>query len=45
LHRPANVDEVDSLINLLEGIDNLANGKKIIFPIHPRTKAILGEKN
>ncbi len=44
LHRPANVDEVDSLINLLEGIDNLANGKKIIFPIHPRTKAILGEK-
>lgn len=44
LHRPANVDEVDSLVKLLEGIDRLANGKKIIFPIHPRTKAILGEK-
>lgn len=44
LHRPANVDEVDSLVNLLQGIDRLANGKKIIFPIHPRTKSILGEK-
>ncbi len=44
LHRPANVDEEDSLVNLLEGIDQLAQGKKIIFPIHPRTKAILGER-
>ena len=44
LHRPANVDEEDSLVSLLEGIDQLAQGKKIIFPIHPRTKAILGER-
>jgi UDP-N-acetylglucosamine 2-epimerase (non-hydrolysing) len=44
LHRPANVDEEKSLIKLLEGIDKLANGKKIIFPMHPRTKAILGEQ-
>ncbi|WP_162126798.1 non-hydrolyzing UDP-N-acetylglucosamine 2-epimerase [Flavobacterium phycosphaerae] len=44
LHRPANVDEEKSLIQLLEGIDQLAEGKKIIFPIHPRTKAILGEQ-
>jgi UDP-N-acetylglucosamine 2-epimerase (non-hydrolysing) len=43
LHRPANVDEEKSLIHLLEGIDTLASDKKIIFPIHPRTKAILGE--
>jgi UDP-N-acetylglucosamine 2-epimerase (non-hydrolysing) len=45
LHRPANVDEEDSLLHLLQGIDGLAQGKKIIFPIHPRTKAILGERN
>jgi len=45
LHRPANVDEEDSLLHLLQGIDALAQGKKIIFPIHPRTKAILGERN
>jgi UDP-N-acetylglucosamine 2-epimerase (non-hydrolysing) len=43
LHRPANVDEEKSLIDLLEGIDKLGGNKRIIFPIHPRTKAILGE--
>lgn len=43
LHRPANVDEVSSLIDLLHGIDSLVNDKKIIFPIHPRTQAILSE--
>lgn len=45
LHRPSNVDEEQSLIHLLEGIDKMVGGKKIIFPIHPRTKAILGETN
>ena len=45
LHRPANVDEEQSLIALLQGIDNMVGNKKIIFPIHPRTKAILGETN
>ncbi len=44
LHRPANVDEEKSLISLLEGIDRMVEDKKIIFPIHPRTKAILGEQ-
>jgi UDP-N-acetylglucosamine 2-epimerase (non-hydrolysing) len=43
LHRPANVDEEKSLIQLLEGIDSMVGDKKIIFPVHPRTKAILGE--
>ena len=45
LHRPSNVDEEKSLINLLEGIDNMMGDKKVIFPIHPRTKTILGEQN
>ena len=43
LHRPSNVDEEQSLIQLLQGIDTMTDGKKVIFPIHPRTKAILGE--
>lgn len=43
LHRPSNVDEEKSLISLLQGIDAMAQYKKVIFPIHPRTKAILGE--
>ena len=45
LHRPSNVDEETSLLKLLLGIDALAGDKKVIFPIHPRTKAILGEQN
>ena len=45
LHRPSNVDEEQSLINLLQGIDSMVGNKKIVFPIHPRTKAILGETN
>lgn len=45
LHRPSNVDEEQSLIQLLQGIDKMTADKKIIFPIHPRTKAILGERN
>jgi UDP-N-acetylglucosamine 2-epimerase (non-hydrolysing) len=43
LHRPANVDEEKSLVELLQGIDKMVGDKKLIFPIHPRTKAILGE--
>ena len=45
LHRPSNVDEEQSLIELLQEIDTMADDKKVIFPIHPRTKAILGETN
>jgi UDP-N-acetylglucosamine 2-epimerase (non-hydrolysing) len=45
LHRPSNVDEEQSLIDLLKGIDKMVGDKKIIFPIHPRTKSILGEQN
>jgi len=41
LHRPANVDEQESLQKLLIGIDALAHDKKVIFSVHPRTKAIL----
>ena len=45
LHRPSNVDEEKSLVDLLLGIDKMCDGKKVVFPIHPRTKAILGEQN
>jgi UDP-N-acetylglucosamine 2-epimerase (non-hydrolysing) len=45
LHRPSNVDEENSLVDLLKGIDKMVGDKKVIFPIHPRTKAILGEQN
>jgi len=45
LHRPSNVDEEKSLVDLLKGIDKMVGDKKIIFPMHPRTKAVLGKTN
>ncbi len=45
LHRPSNVDEEKSLVRLLEGIDQMSGNKKIIFPVHPRTQAVLGENS
>jgi UDP-N-acetylglucosamine 2-epimerase (non-hydrolysing) len=37
LHRAANVDEHDTLIEVLEGLSDLAQLMPIIFPAHPRT--------
>ena len=45
LHRPSNVDELDSLKRLIESILSLSNGMKIVFPVHPRTKAQLDDLN
>lgn len=40
IHRPSNVDKKESLKNLLEWILEIKkiSNKKILFPIHPRTK-------
>ncbi len=37
LHRPANVDKEYKLKELLDEIISNANGKPIVFPVHPRT--------
>lgn len=38
LHRPSNVDDINKLEYILHILNNLSIGK-IIFPVHPRTKA------
>jgi len=43
LHRPANVDEEIKLKALITNIAEGVHGKKIIFPVHPRTKNILDD--
>ncbi|MFA6553694.1 MAG: UDP-N-acetylglucosamine 2-epimerase (non-hydrolyzing) [Patescibacteria group bacterium] len=45
LHRPANVDTKNSLVGLMDIINEMGkeNGKPIIFPCHPRTKKRLEE--
>lgn len=41
LHRPANVDEAQKLLDLLNLISKNAGTKPIIFPVHPRTAKTL----
>jgi UDP-N-acetylglucosamine 2-epimerase (non-hydrolysing) len=38
LHRPSNVDSEKFAFDLFNLFDNLSKKRKIIFPIHPRTK-------
>jgi UDP-N-acetylglucosamine 2-epimerase (non-hydrolysing) len=38
MHRPANVDTADGLTQILQIIENTLPHKKVIFPIHPRTR-------
>ena len=43
LHRPSNVDDGSSFIELLKQIIEHAGEAPIIFPVHPRTQQILAE--
>jgi UDP-N-acetylglucosamine 2-epimerase (non-hydrolysing) len=43
LHRPSNVDSKDFLKDLIALFEKLAEKRKIIFPVHPRTKKNLEE--
>jgi UDP-N-acetylglucosamine 2-epimerase (non-hydrolysing) len=41
LHRPSNVDRLERLQNLLETVAELSIALPVIFPVHPRTLAML----
>ena len=38
LHRPSNVDDKDYLSRLVNTLNRLSEKRKIIFPVHPRTR-------
>lgn len=38
LHRPSNVDDKEQLIKLIDLLNTIAEKRKVLFPIHPRTK-------
>lgn len=38
LHRPSNVDDYDSFMKIVKGLQVVSEELPIIFPIHPRTK-------
>jgi UDP-N-acetylglucosamine 2-epimerase (non-hydrolysing) len=37
LHRPGNVDEVESIAPIVEGLERVARRAVVLFPVHPRT--------
>jgi UDP-N-acetylglucosamine 2-epimerase (non-hydrolysing) len=45
LHRPANVDDPETLAELLETLALLAVDGPVLFPVHPRTRAQIGRLN
>jgi UDP-N-acetylglucosamine 2-epimerase (non-hydrolysing) len=45
LHRPSNVDSIESLTTLAEILNAVAEKIKIVFPIHPRTMNNLKKNN
>ena len=43
LHRPSNVDEKDSLKEILEALKEISNYIPISFPMHPRTQKLINK--
>jgi UDP-N-acetylglucosamine 2-epimerase (non-hydrolysing) len=41
LHRPSNVDHVESLSQIMDVITDLAQKIPVVFPMHPRTRKML----
>lgn len=44
-HRPQNTDDVEALTNIFSALNEISveNNKKVVLPIHPRTKALMGK--
>lgn len=38
LHRPSNVDDRETFLSILEGIEGLSNAYPVLFSAHPRTR-------
>lgn len=45
MHRPSNVDNKEGLSSIIEILEDISSKRKVIFPIHPRTKNKLLELN
>jgi len=43
LHRPSNVDSPENLWRIMQVVEKLAERIPIVFPIHPRTRKMLGQ--
>jgi UDP-N-acetylglucosamine 2-epimerase (non-hydrolysing) len=44
LHRPSNVDDPAQLVRIVDALVEMAARFPVLFPVHPRTRARLGEE-
>lgn len=45
IHRQENTDSLENLKAIFNGLESINKRKKVVIPIHPRTKAILDKNN
>lgn len=45
LHRQENTDDLTKLKSILKGLEKINSNKKVILPLHPRTRTILKNNN
>jgi len=45
IHRAENTDNKTNLINIIDALEEIANEKPVILPLHPRTKKIIQQLN
>jgi UDP-N-acetylglucosamine 2-epimerase (non-hydrolysing) len=45
LHRPSNVDSKEQFTEIAEALNTIAEEKRIVFPVHPRTRHRIDEYN
>ena len=43
LHRPSNVDDASGLARILDAVIAIAERLPVVFPVHPRTRAMLNQ--
>jgi len=45
IHRQENTDDLNNLEAIFEGLEEISKTKRVVLPLHPRTKAILEKNN
>ena len=43
LHRPSNVDNLDTLGRIIGALEEISERLSIVFPVHPRTRKMITE--
>ncbi len=45
IHRQENTDDLNKLISIFEGLEDISKIKQVVLPLHPRTRNILKKHN